>query len=293
MAPINLPDGTEVSEVILPDGASASEVIAPDGSTVFAGIPDSGTLFYEIGGGSNNLHEFDASTAFDVSTLTLATTINTDDAAPTDLAWNTDGSKLYELGESNVEIIEYTVSEPFDISTASVNQRADISSNVTAPKAIGFNSNGTKVFISGNVGNGFIHEHELSTAFDVSTLSFVQSFDTNGGSPVGLAWNGDGTTLYDCDNADDQIHEYGLSTAFDVSTASLTQSVAAQASDPQEITWNDDGTKLYELQRSNSNIHEFSASTAFDISTLSGPTTVNSQDGSPTGIVWNGVPQYA
>jgi len=48
MAPINLPDGTEVSEVILPDGASASEVIAPDGSTVFITIsdpPDGGKLF--------------------------------------------------------------------------------------------------------------------------------------------------------------------------------------------------------------------------------------------------------
>jgi len=45
MAPINLPDGTEVSEVILPDGASASEVIAPDGSAVFGNaIPDSGDL---------------------------------------------------------------------------------------------------------------------------------------------------------------------------------------------------------------------------------------------------------
>jgi len=40
MAPINLPDGTEVSEVILPDGATASEVVAPDGSTVFSAIPD-------------------------------------------------------------------------------------------------------------------------------------------------------------------------------------------------------------------------------------------------------------
>jgi len=44
MAPINLPDGTEVSEVILPDGTSASKVIAPDGSTVFSSIPDSAIL---------------------------------------------------------------------------------------------------------------------------------------------------------------------------------------------------------------------------------------------------------
>jgi len=44
MAPINLPDGTEVSEVVLPDGTTAGEVIAPDGRTVFGGIPDSVVL---------------------------------------------------------------------------------------------------------------------------------------------------------------------------------------------------------------------------------------------------------
>jgi hypothetical protein len=45
--PINLPDGTEVSEVILPDGSTASEVVAPDGTQVFgSGIPDSGLLHY-------------------------------------------------------------------------------------------------------------------------------------------------------------------------------------------------------------------------------------------------------
>jgi len=41
MAPINLPDGSQVSEIVLPDGSTASEVLAPDGSTVFSTIPDS------------------------------------------------------------------------------------------------------------------------------------------------------------------------------------------------------------------------------------------------------------
>jgi len=45
--PINLPDGTEVSEVILPDGATASEVVAPDGSTVFGAIPESGVGHFD------------------------------------------------------------------------------------------------------------------------------------------------------------------------------------------------------------------------------------------------------
>jgi len=41
MAPINLPDGSQVSEIVLPDGSTASKVLAPDGSTVFSAIPDS------------------------------------------------------------------------------------------------------------------------------------------------------------------------------------------------------------------------------------------------------------
>jgi len=48
MAPINLPDGSQVSEIVLPDGSTASEVLAPDGSTVFSAIPDSGVLRYEF-----------------------------------------------------------------------------------------------------------------------------------------------------------------------------------------------------------------------------------------------------
>jgi hypothetical protein len=46
MAPINLPDGSQVSEIVLPDGSTASEVLAPDGSTVFSAIPDSGVARY-------------------------------------------------------------------------------------------------------------------------------------------------------------------------------------------------------------------------------------------------------
>jgi len=46
MAPINLPDGSQVSEIVLPDGSTASEVLAPDGSTVFSAIPDSAVIHH-------------------------------------------------------------------------------------------------------------------------------------------------------------------------------------------------------------------------------------------------------
>jgi hypothetical protein len=49
MAPINLPNGNEVSEIVLPNGNTASEVIAPDGSTVFGAIPDSALYQFPFG----------------------------------------------------------------------------------------------------------------------------------------------------------------------------------------------------------------------------------------------------
>jgi len=57
MAPINLPGGSKVSEVILPDGTTASEVIAPDGSTVFSAIPDSGISHWNFEESLNDVWE--------------------------------------------------------------------------------------------------------------------------------------------------------------------------------------------------------------------------------------------
>jgi len=67
MAPINLPDGSQVSEIVLPDGSTASEVLAPDGSTVFGNaIPDS-VVFYPDSG---DLTNFSGSTGdYDITSV--------------------------------------------------------------------------------------------------------------------------------------------------------------------------------------------------------------------------------
>jgi len=62
MAPINLPDGSQVSEIVLPDGSTASEVLAPDGSTVFSAIPDSAV--FQIDATTLNLSDGDAVTSW-------------------------------------------------------------------------------------------------------------------------------------------------------------------------------------------------------------------------------------
>ena len=87
------------------------------------------------------------------------------------------------------------------------------------------------MFVVGNGGDE-INEYSLSTAFNISTASYVQNFSVQSQalSTQGITFNNDGTKMYVVDQTDADVNEYSLSTAFDVSTASYVQlfSVALQ-----------------------------------------------------------------
>ena len=160
----------------------------------------------------------------------------------------------------------------YDIANASYTQAFSVSSQDTQPSAIAFNPAGTKMFIAGNQGND-IGEYTLSTAFDVSTASFVDSFSVNSQetAPMGVAFNTDGTRMFVNGEAANTVFQYALSTGFDVSTASYTQgfSTAAQDSASNGIAFNTDGTKMFVTAESTKKINEYTLSSAFDVSTAS------------------------
>ena len=114
-----------------------------------------------------------------------------------------------------------------------------------------FNNDGTKMFIVGSTGDD-VNEYSLSTAFDVSTASYVQRFlvQSHETAPQGLTFNNDGTKMFIVGSTGDDVYEYSLSTAFDVSTASYVQvfSVLPQDNYPTSISFNNDGTKMYVLE---------------------------------------------
>ena len=160
----------------------------------------------------------------------------------------------------------------YDIANASYTQAFSVASQDTQPSAIAFNPAGTKMFIAGNQGND-IGEYTLSTAFDVSTASFVDSFSVNSQetAPMGVAFNTDGTRMFVNGEAANTVFQYALSTGFDVSTASYTQgfSTAAQDSASNGIAFNTDGTKMFVTAESTKKINEYTLSSAFDVSTAS------------------------
>ena len=149
---------------------------------------------------------------------------------PYGLAFNNDGSKMFVAGFGDDDVKEYTLSTVFDVSTASLVDSFDVSSQENGLRGLAFNNDGTKMFILG-AGGDDVNEYTLSTGFDVSTSSFVDSFSISGQekSPVGLTFNDDGTKMFITGHLGLDVNEYTLSTGFDVSTASFVDSFSVSS----------------------------------------------------------------
>ena len=178
-----------------------------------------GTKMFVTGSNGDDVNEYDLTTGFDVSTAAFvdAFDISSQDTSPRSLAFNNDGTKMFVVGNVGDDVNEYDLTTGFDVSTAAFVDAFDISSQDTSPRSLAFNNDGTKMFVVGNVGED-VNEYDLSTAFDVSTATFVVAFsvapqDTN---PQGLAFNNNGTKMFVVGAAGDDVNEYTLSTGFDL-----------------------------------------------------------------------------
>ena len=107
----------------------------------------------------------------------------------------------------------------YDVSEGIFVDTFDVSSQEINPSGMAFNNDGTKLYVVG-VDSDNVNEYDLSTPFDVSTGTFVDSFDVSAEetAPTGIEFNNDGTKLYVLGTVGDDVNEYTLSTAFDVST---------------------------------------------------------------------------
>ena len=116
------------------------------------------------------------------------------------------------------------------------------------------------MFVVGITGDA-VNEYTLSTTFDVSTASFVDSFSVAGqeASPFGLTFSPDGLKMFVVGTAGDDVNEYTLSTTFDVSTASFVDSfsVAAQETGPAGVTFSPDGLKMFVVGFIGDDVNEY------------------------------------
>ena len=244
----------------------SSQEFNPQGFT----FSNDGTKMFLTGNNGDDVNEYTLSTGFDVSTASFVDSfdISSQEEGPRDLAFNADGTKMFVVGVLGDDVNEYTLSTAFDVSTSTFVDSFDISSQENSPTGLAFSKDGTKMFVAGNGGDD-INEYTLSTGFDVSTASFVDSFDVSSQdtAPNGLTFNSDGTKMYVVGNQGNDINEYDLTLGFDVSTASFVGAldVSSQDSAPKAISFNHDGTKLFVLGTTNKSIFEYTLTSPFSL----------------------------
>jgi len=186
-----------------------------------------------------------------------------------------------------------SVNGGYDVSTATYVQDFSVASQDGSPLGLVFNNDGTKMYVLGDAGND-VNEYSLSTAFDVSTASYVTRISVAETNPSGMSFNNDGTKMFIIGYNSDYVLEYDLTTAFDVSSAVYAGSaerfyVGTQETFPHGLTFNNDGTKMYVIGYTGDDVNEYSLSTAFDVSTASYTQlfSVVSQESYPQGITFN------
>ena len=215
--------------------------------------------------------------------------IASQETSPSDIFFKSDGTKMYVIGTTGDDVNEYNLTTAWNISTASYNQNFSISGQDTSPRGLFFKPDGTKMYVTGTSGDS-VYEYNLSTAWDVSSSSYQQSFSviSQVGATQGLFFKPDGTKMYVLDSSGDDANEYNLSTAWNISTASYVQnfSVAPQEVNPSGFFFKPDGTKMYVIGTTGDDVNEYNLSTSWDISTGSylRSFSVASQDTGPVGL---------
>ena len=184
-----------------------------------------GTKMFILGDATNDVTEYSLDTGFDISdNLTVVGepfSVQDQEVTPNDLAFNTDGTKMFIVGPAGDDVNEYACSTGFDVSSCSYSgdgERKDVSGQDEKPLGMAFNTDGTKMFIVGAIGDD-VYEYACSTGFDVSTCSFTDPFSVvaQENAPNDLEFNTDGTKMFVVGDTGNDVNEYDLDKDFGIS----------------------------------------------------------------------------
>jgi len=226
--------------------------------------PD-GTKMYITGQSGDDVNEYNLSTAWEVSSASYVQNFSVASNAtlPSDLFFKPDGTKMYILNAINSTAFEYDLSTAWDISSATYNSVSySVGTEESTPYGIFFKPDGTKMYITGPGGSD-VNEYNLSTAWDISSASYVQNFrGSHGNNPGGVHFSGDGAIMFVLGGGTN-ITRYDLTTAWDISTATnaVTKSITEEPQ-PQGLFFKPDGTKLYICGTGNDTVYQYSVGSA-------------------------------
>jgi len=99
----------------------------------------------------------------------------------------------------------------FQVTNASVVDRFNVSAQDNGSQGLAFKPDGSQLYVVGSE-LARAYQYSLSTAYDISTASFSQSFDvsTQDNDPRGLTFKPDGSQLYVVGENNATVYQYAV-----------------------------------------------------------------------------------
>ena len=230
----NLGTAWDISTIISSNAGDNITSETTQGVYGFAWNSD-GTKFF-VSGGGGDIFEYNTSTAYSVdgADVTYAGASEAFDTT-TDTGTGSRGIVFFDSGDkflitsvTNDAIYEYGMTSPYDISTATLNQSKDVSADINNPWNLSFNDDGTVLYVLN--GGNLIYTCDLTTAYDISTLSVTTVTATGqfgGIEDSGMFFKPDGSKLY-LGTTTETVKEYNIT--------SITQTVDLSTGSVFEVT---------------------------------------------------------
>jgi 6-phosphogluconolactonase (cycloisomerase 2 family) len=248
-------------------------------NTGFSFKPD-GTKMYVTARNPEIILQLDLSTAYQPSTASFVASFNVETQAsiPSDVQFKPDGTKMYVLDGVSDTIYQYSLSTAWDVSTATYDSVSySVNAQEISPVCLEWKPDGTKFYVIGTSGDD-VNEYDLSVAWDLSTVTFVQNFSVSAQvslSPSSVRFKTDGTKMFVASSTNNAVYEYSLSTAWNISTASYTSVSFGTVNsfgftDLRNIAFNDTGTEIFWIVQpgTSSRVCGAALSVAWDLSTV-------------------------
>lgn len=226
---------------------------------------DGGTKLYVSDNINDAVYQYNLSTAWDIGTASYASkSLAVGGNVPNGSFFKPDGTKFYvsiDVSTTSNIIKEYTLSTAWDISTGSLNATSSNFNSTDANlRGLYIRDNGTDLYWIG-FDNNNVYQFSMSTAWDITTLSYVQSFSVASQDTAanGLFFKPDGTRMFIIGNLGDKVYQYELSTAWDVTTASFSKdfSVTTENTAPITAVFDPSGTTMILIGSSPDSLHSY------------------------------------
>ena len=277
MLPISADYNFNRNENVFEESAQVTEMTAGQGRSIALSI-DGTKIFLNSSGATERtrVYQYTMSTPFDISTISY-------------------DSVFYELASSNIDCISFSndglfmfvgngynlrkviLDTAWDLSSYTDNDFIDVP-NVFDITGFDFSADGTKYYQC-HYGD-IIYEYDVSPAYDINGLTFVQSYSF-GKSPTkylsGISISDDGSYIYIANQTGgDGSIILNLSTPFDVSTITYSSNEFKRVNGSDKYYISSDGMTMNSIIISSPTIRVYDFTIPWDLYSIPDPNIVTS-----------------